>query len=336
MPGALANTIFQGNSRDAMIVEDAYKISTNETRNSVFEASKGIYKDAVKGMYANKGSVRELASILRDAKNGNVDKVDMLGRTLGMFGSSLPSLLGTLGGTLKNKLEAVAGDFISDDAKKFISVIYNNASTLIGVADVNNAESLLEFVSELTGNSELAQFVNLEAESALIAGLANELMSFGIPELVDEAIQQARDERVRANAWAYISTTAVNGSDLQMVSKIIDEIGLTKFLENNPDAINSILSGFFFGTNDTVDKYEAKFVELTNLLVKINVNWNKYLRNGEYIPSLGPYIAASADAKTLFYLHEPHKTLTMTAKGKQPRSMTDVIKGMYPDAYIPT
>jgi len=336
MPGALANTIFQGNSRDAMIVEDAYKISTNETRNSVFEASKGIYKDAVKGMYANKGSVRELASILQAAKNGNVDKVDMLGRTLGAFGSSLPSLLGTLGGTLKNKLESVAGDYISDDAKKFISVLYNNASTLISVADVNDAQSLLEFVSELTGNSELAQFVNLEAESALIAGLANELMSFGIPELVDEAIQQARDERVRANAWAYISTTAVNGSDLAMIDKIINEIGLTKFLENNPDAINSILAGFFFGTNDTVDKYPAKFTELTTLLTKINAHWSEYLRGGVYVANLGPYISASVDAKTLFYLYEPHKTRTMAAKGKQPRGVVDVIKGMYPDAYIPT
>lgn len=335
MATSLAGTIFQGNSQDAMIVEDAYKISTNETRNSIFEASKGIYKDAVKGLFANKNSARELLQLVKDSQNGGVNKMELLTRGLGAFGTSLPNLLGTIGGTLKNKLGDVAGDLITDDAKRTLLFLYDNVEVAVQVANIKDAGSLFEFVGELTGNTELAKFIDLEAESALIAGICSELMEFGIPELIDDVIDMTRSSETRKNAWAYISTEAVNGTDLALVSKIIDQIGLVAFLENNPNAINSILSSFFFGSKDTVETWPTKRAELVALLVKIDPYWNKKLRNGSYVANLLPYSVASADAKTLLMLEPEDRTYTLAAKGKVARNVVDVVKEMYPDAYIP-
>lgn len=335
MTTSLANTIFQGNSSNAVVVEDAYKISTQESRNSVYDAGKGIYADAIKGMQSNKGSARELASLITASKSGSVNKMDMLTRGLSALGSSLPSLLGTLGGVLKNNLSSVAGDLIGDNASKAVSILYGNAELLLSVADVDDTESLVKFVNELSGNSELAKFINIEAESAIIGGMASMLMQYGIPEMVDDVIAQARSDAVKANAYAYLSTEAVNGSDLAMINKVIDQIGITMFLANNPDAINSILSGFFFGTKDTVDTYPAKRTELLTLLVRINPNWFQYNRAGTWVPNLGPFNISSKDAKTLFCTSDPERSFVLAAKGYPPNAATSVVKALYPDAYIP-
>jgi hypothetical protein len=343
MAASLANTIFQGNSRDAMVVSDAYKISKNETRNSMYDSVKGIYSGAVDGLFANKSSITTLAGLVKQSKGGNVDKISMLNSALGAMGSSLPSLLGTLGGSLKNVLGDAAGSLIGPGAEKSIEVLYKNAGMLIGAADIDSTHDLLKFVNAMAGDSELTQFINIEAESAIIGGIAKNLMDFGLDDLVDEAIEMGRTEQVRQNAFAYMSVAAVNGplgsgvggSNLDMINKVIDNIGITKFLEYNPDAVASIIAGYNFDPTYTVADYPAQRTKLLNTLLRINANWDKKLRGAEYIPNLGPFLKQSASSKTLFCMSPPLRTLSLAATGKATANVGTVVKTLYPNAYMP-
>lgn len=334
MAKSLSSTIFQNNAQSAVLVEDAYKVSTKETRNSMYDSVKGVYADAVSGIYSNKGSATTLIGLIKQSQTGNISRADMLSRALGAMGTSLPSLLGTLGGTIKNKISDVAGDMIGPDAAKTVDVIYNNLGTLVKVASVGNAEDLAKFVSELTGRSDLMQLINIEAESAIISAMATELMSFGIPGIVDDLIESSQSPQVSANAWAYISTDAINGSDLVTVNKVIDKIGLAAFIERNPDAVNMLLQMFFFGTNDTPDTYVAKRAELLATLVRINPNWSKYSRNGVMVDNLEPFSLASKDAKTLFYLAEPERSVCLLALSYKKSNVSTVIGDLYPKALV--
>jgi hypothetical protein len=340
MSSTLASTVFQGNSKNAMIVEDAYKLSNVENKNSIYDTGKGIFADAITGMKNNTGSVRDLAQLVMQSKTGTVDKTDMLNRALSAMGSSLPSLLGQLGGSLLTQVQSAAGTLIGDDAAKGVGILYKNAELLVGVADANSTEDLIKFINALAGNDELAKFVNIEAESAVIGAAASMLLKYDIPELVDDVIAQSQSDAVKQNAYAYLSSEAVKGSNLALISKSIDMIGLAAFIQNNPDAINQILGSFFLGTADTVDTYPAKRAELFALLVKINPYWDQVLVNGTYMQSLSPYIASSADAKKLFLYEENgslshYGIMTLASKGFQPRDVTGVIKDLYPNAYIP-
>lgn len=334
MATGLANTLFQGNSQDAMLVKDAYGVSTKETNNSLFDSVKGIYSDSVSGLYANKGSARQLASLVTAAKNGNVSKTDMLDRALSAMGSSLPGLLGTLGGTLKNKIASAAGELIGPEAEKNVNILYGQLGTLVKVANVGDADSLAEFISELTGNSDLVKLINIEAEAAIIGAIASQALAFGIPGLLDDVMEQARSQESRDKAYAYMSTSAINGSDLATINKVIDKIGLAAFLQANPDAINMILSGFFFGTQDTIDTYAAKRLELVTLLVRIDPHWNEYMRNGTYITNLEPYVTASPNAKTLLLMAEPDKTAVMIAANWPPKTAGSVVQDTYEGALV--
>lgn len=334
MVGRLASTVFQNNAKSAMVVEDAYNISTGETRNSVFDSVKGIYSDSVKGLYANKGSIRELASIITQAKAGTLTKADMLERALGAMGSSLPSLLGQLGGSLFNGISGAAASILGEGASQTISVLYKNAEILIKAANITDAQDSAEFLAALTGNDDLMRIVNVQAESAVFGGILNSLMQFGIPELIDDAVDQAQSETVKRNALAYLSTSAVNGSDLAIINKVIDRIGIIAFLEQNPDAINRTLASFFFGSKDTIETWPAKRLELLTLLNRIDSHWSDYLRNGTYIKNLEPFSVMSADAKTLMMMADPERTLTMAAAQYQVRNVADVIHELYPNAYL--
>lgn len=335
MVASLANTIFQGNSRDAMIVSDAYKISNNGTHNTMYDSVKGIYSGAVGGLYANKSSVTTLANLVKNASAGTVDKTTMLTTALGAMGSSLPSLLGSLGSTLKNTLASSAGSLIGDNASKSVEVLYGSAGLLLGVANVGDTSSLLKFVNAMAGDSALTKFINIEAESAIIGGIAKSLMDFGIPELVDEVIQMSSSKSAQDNAYAYLSTSAIGGSNLKMINNVIDKIGLTVFLQNNPDAVASIIASYTFDTSYTVADYPTQRALLLNTLVRIDANWNQKLRNAVYVPNLGPFLKQSSSSKKLFCMALPERSLSLDAVGKSSLTVTAVVKTLYPNAYIP-
>lgn len=334
MVGRLSSTIFQGDSDKAVLVEDAYKISKTETRNTMYDSVKGIYADAVDGLYANKRSPKQLASIIMAAKKGTINRSEMIERALGAMGSSLPALLGQIGGTLKNKIGDVAGTLIGPNAKKNLEVVFNNIPLLLSTTNVKDTEGLFEVIAEITGNSDLAKMIDVEAESAIIAAIASSLMTYGIPELVDYVIEESRSEQVRWNAWQYISIDAVYGADLAGINKVIDMIGLVAFLERNPDAINQILSSFFFGTADTVNTYPAKRTELLATLNRINPRWMLYDRNGKDVPNLEPFQVASANARTLFWLESPEREYCLAAENFPKRSVSSVILELYPEAFV--
>lgn len=332
MTRRLSSTIFQGDSSQQVLVEDAYGIANNETRNSMYESVKGVFADSVDGIQSNKSSPRQIANIIQAARRGTADKMDLIDRALGVMGTSLPGLLGTVGGTLKNIIGDAAESVIGPGAKKNIDVLFDGIPTMISVIDVDNTQSLFEFIAELTGNSELARIVNIEAEASIIGALASSVMEYGIPDLMDDIIETSRSEAAQRKAWEYISTDAVYGADLAAINHVIDKIGLTAFLENNPNAIDMILGSFFFGTNDTVDTWPAKRVELITTLARINATWDKYNRNGVLIPNLQPFQVASDDAKKLFQLQEPELTYCLTAVNFPPSTPFDVMSKMYPGA----
>lgn len=334
MTRRLSDSIFQGRGTDGMVVDDAYQISTGETRNSVYESAKGIFSDAIKGLQTNKQSIGELTRLVLDSKNGTVNKGEMFSRALGALGTSLPGLLGTLGGTLKNKIGGAAGELIGPDAQKAVEVLYNNVPTLLSTTNVKDSEDLISLIQELTGNSELAGLINIEAESAVIAGIAGTLLDYDIPNLLDDVLDMSRSDTVRYNAMAYISTRAVAGADLDTVNKIIDTIGLSMFLENNPNAIKDIVGSFYLGSEETPDQWPAKRDKMITLLNRIDAHWFEYNRNGEWVINLQTFSWSSGDTKKLFLLDLPWRTYQLASTGWQAQNVSAVEKELYPNAWI--
>lgn len=334
MVSRISDSIFQGLPVDELVVEDAYNILSSETRNSVYDTVKGIYSDSVKGLISNKNSVRELSSILLDAKAGYIDKREMMERALGAMGSSLPSLVGQLGGTLKNKLESLTSGFISDTAEKTMALLHKGSELLVKATEYANLDGLVGMVQELTGDFELISLIDIEAESAVLAAFMDQLVEYGIPELIDDVIAMARTDEVRDNAMAWVSTRAIYGSDMDLVFKSVNTVGVTRFLRENPNGINDILNAYYLPDNIMPSQMADQRVKLLTVLHAINPNWYQARRANTWVPNLDAFSVASPDAKTLLLMEDPLRTYVMAGQEYQARPARDIIKDLYPNAYI--
>lgn len=334
MSSRLANTIFQGRSTEAMLVVDAYEVSDSAPRNTVYESAKGIYNGAVKTLTTDKDSVQKLATLVRDYQTGYVDKTSMMTRALGIMGSSLPSLLGGLAGGLKDKITAYAGTGISDNLSKAYDVVSKAGSTYINSSNYGETYALTQIVSELMGDPDLLDFINVEAETSILAGIANELIAYGIPGMVGEMINQNQSERVRYGAWSYVSESAINYSNLDYLNQSIDYIGWSGVLERIPDAVIRIPEQFVFPPSIKPEQYDNQLTELVNTIARIDPHWDEEIRDGKWVKSLKPYATASDDAKTLFSKREPYRSLFLAAQGVEDKRVKDVMLELYPNAFI--
>jgi hypothetical protein len=334
MASRLAGTVFQTNGREAMLAQDAYGISNQQTKNTVFDSLKGVYSEGISGLQTNPSSIKQLTQLILSSKNGNVDKADMLDRALSAMGSSLPALIGSIAGGVKNQLAGAAGTLIGPGAEKAVNVVYGNLGKIVKVATVNDLSGLADVLNELTGNSELMKVINIEAEAAVLGGLMGMLIQYDIPGLLDDVANMAGSSESLKLAYQYVSTDSIVGTDLATINRVIDKIGLAAYLEVNPNPINTILSGFYFGTGDTVDTYPTKRALLISTLNRIDPHWEEYNRNGVYVKNLSAFSVASTDAKTLLNLAEPESILSMIAPSFLASSVSQVIKALYPDAYV--
>jgi hypothetical protein len=332
--GRLANSIFQGRPSDKLLVKDTYEVTNTETRNSVFETTKGIYSDAIDGLKGNTSSPRELTELVLGAKNGNLTKMEMVEKALGTMGSSLPSLLGQVGGTLANVLGDTLGESGYGDIAQLGKLLYGAAPTFIKGADVDDADSLIRFVGELTGKGDLMEFVNLGAEAGILSGIAKQLVRYGVGDLVDDVAEMAHDESVKNAIFRAIIENAINTSDLKSVNKALDKLGADGLLAERPNAIAEILAGYKFPEDFDMRLAAAERVKLISTLARISIYWSTKLRNGVAIPDYKNWVALGTDAKVLMMMAEPERTMAISCGAIRPMNVAGVQAELYPAGYV--
>ena len=145
--------------------------------------------------------------------------------------------------------------------------------------------------------------------------------------------QSASAEAIK-RAYQFVSTDSIVGTDLATINRVLDKIGLAAYLEVNPTPIKNILSSYFFGSEDTIDVWPAKRALMISTLNRIDPHWQEYNRNGVWVKNLAPFTWASTDSKKLLALEEPEASLVMMGPHFLTTSAGQVIKQIYPDAYI--
>lgn len=332
--GRLSNSLFQGRPSDKLLVKDTYEVTNGETRNSVFETTKGIYSDAIDGLKGNTSSPRELTELVLGAKAGNLTKMEMVDKALSAMGTTLPSLIGQVGGTLQN----ILGDTLTEagfgEVADLGKLLYGAAPLFIKGADVNDVDGLIRVVGELTGKSELMEFFNLGAEAGILSGIAKQLVRYGVGDLVDDVAEMAHDESVKNAIFASIIENAIVTSDLNSINKSLDKLGADGLLAERPLAIAEILASYKFPEDFDMRNAEAERAKLIATLVRISPYWSTKLRNGVPIPDYKNWVALGSDAKTLMMMADPERTMAISCGGIRQNTVGGVQAELYPAGYV--
>lgn len=336
MSSRLSNSIFQGRPSDKLLVKDTYQVTTEESRNSIFDTVKGIFSDAIGGLKSNTSSPRDLVELIQDAAKGGKSKLDLLNQAMSAVGTTLPAILGQVGGTLQNTL----GDFLTEQGYGNVAdlgkLVYGSATTIISGADANDTESLIKFVGEMTGKSELMEYFNLGAEAGILGGIAKMLVTYGVGSLVDDLVEMAHDESVKDAIFQAIIEDAINTSDLNSINKALDKLGADGLLSERPLAIAEILAAYRFPEDFNIANIAAERKRLIDTLIRISPYWCTKLRNNVPTPDYTNFMRIGTDARTLMMVQEPERTYVIGVGSIQANTVGGVNVEMYPNAYFTT
>ena len=97
----------------------------------------------------------------------------------------------------------------------------------------------------ITGNTELIKFVNLDARGALTSQINKQLMKFELPGFHEKLTDNlTKKEKMEVAADAESLTTALDNGNLSYLNWVMTELGDTYVVKTVPDAIARLLASF--------------------------------------------------------------------------------------------
>lgn len=196
--------------------------------------------------------------------------------------------------------------------------------------DLESASSISDFLVDLTGNEDIAEATDLQAQMAVFNGVLKQAIDIGAVDAIDTLWERARDkERAREMLIQSLRSLAITSS-LDGINKVIGYVGVHGALSREPDLVQYILTFYKIPQDKGRVDYDSLFTELITLLDRLDSNWSRYNRDGSDVSNTGLLAYASRDALTLFKREQQWFTLAMVAPSHPSRHLRTLARRNYP------
>lgn len=327
----LADTMFTALPTDDVLVVDAYGIRDNTVLNSVVGKLTGFAKDSFAGLGGLAGVGRTVTSALVAGKGGLNLNTDVLkDRVLSALGGRT-GVFNALSGSLQSGLTTLglpAG--VYDEVEATIGGIRQYITT----GGVNDARSTFDLISRITGQSGIADFLDVGAEATLMATVFREAIDMRVPDAISAMLEKSKSEQASYYALQSNIVVAANMSDLQTLDQMVTTLGAERVRLDCPDAVSRVLSGYRFAEGTTVADYPDRFNELNAVCAKVDVNWGYVQRGDERLTSTASFVQLSADARTLLSNAGPFQDIIQMGSSYPSIDLVAGIKANYPYALM--
>jgi hypothetical protein len=279
------------------IPKEIAKIKRGESILDGIPLSKDEALDALKKLATNGiGGVVSLETL----------KGDLLTDVLGSLGFKdnaaelAAGILGLPGST--SPIEALVG------TNPTLKMLYDQAEYIRDIGDVKNASGVAALLGSLSGNTELAKAINMQDSFALINTAVSKAYKYNIPGIADKFLTAAGSPEERRGLALSLAKSAFPGAHLDTIQSILQVLDVDILKADQPMVIPNLLNGYRINADDPYSvNINNLATELINTLTAIDVNWNKYNRNGTYILDLSIYKHASDDARRVLFTIEEHR-----------------------------
>lgn len=279
------------------IPKEIAKIKRGESILDGIPLSKDEALDALKKLATNGiGGVVSLETL----------KGDLLTDVLGSLGFKdnaaelAAGILGLPGST--SPIETLAG------TNPTLKMLYDQAEYIRDIGDVKNASGVAALLGSLSGNTELAKAINMQDSFALINTAVSKAYKYNIPGIADKFLTAAGSPEERRGLALSLAKSAFPGAHLDTIQSILQVLDVDILKADQPMVIPNLLNGYRINADDPYSvNINNLATELINTLTAIDVNWNKYNKNGTYILDLSIYKHASDDARRVLSTIEEHR-----------------------------
>lgn len=323
-------TIFDSSPVQSVLTQDALKVDGQNNPTSVKDILLGFKDDAINAVRNTPQIASTVAQIAIEAKQGYLTKGDAALRIATSLGGR-GSVLNNLSTGVSNKIFQTLG--VGSKQQGMILASVGDVVRLQRSSNLTNTNGMIRALSSLLGSKATTQLFDLQAESAILGGILGEAINMGLPNAMDDILKQAKSSHVRYNMAYDNLSGAVFSSDFEVMSRIVDEVGSQVVNANFPNFVSDFLRAYQFAPGDTEALYATRYTELTGLFARIDPNWDKRLRAGQWMSSVTPFINVSNDAYTLFTSTPGHRVPATLGRELNLIQVPSWIKSNYP--YFP-
>lgn len=328
----LADTLFTTKPDDKLVVVDAFGIKDNSTLNTIVDKLSGQVRASLNDLGGLSGIGKNLLSgVLR---NGNINlNTDALKERL------IDSLGGKAG--IINKLSGGLREGLSEMGLP--AGVYDRVeATIQGVtqymtsSNVRDARGTFDLLARITGESEIASFLDVGAEAQLMSSLTRSLIDLGVPNAISTLMDKSRSSEAAYYALQSNIIVAANVADTKTIDMMIDELGVWRVLSDCPDLIHRTLVNYKFpeGMERTAVNYDSEWSKLDTQFKRLDVNWGHYRRGNQYITDMSFFSDISEDALELLSLRGPFTLDIRMANSYPKKGLTDLMSEFYPGILI--
>jgi hypothetical protein len=265
-------------------------------------------------------TVQGLVNLLK-VDNGNIslDKVEIQKR----LDSSLNASLNNISKLTKSQITNIMASRLGTEPSVLKATI-GGAEIILEASKANDAKSFTELLKKATGSTEIIEFLDLEAEAAILDHLLDQAIQLGIPQAIDIILDKIEDDNLKRKSILRNIRTSAIYSELNYIQKAIEYIGSDGVLFKVPDIIILICRYYTLPKRTLSSEYDDKLDYLLDTLNLISPTWMNSYRNGTLVSNLAPFTNASSDCEKLFMRRELTKTNMMISKKYRKKSILEV------------
>ena len=325
----LAPTILTTGAKDQLITKDVYTLDGESVLNSPIGKLKGFSTDFMEDVRQHSSGILDsVAGMVKVGAGGDIslDK-DSLTKRASLF----------LGVPLSNLNRSIADKLVKNsgmDPNLFRSIVgtVDGVATTITAGGLDNTRGIFNLINRVTGDSDIAQLLDVGAEASVLHGIVSEAIRLGLPSAVDTVIQKSKNAKAAQAALLNNVSGALYASDLDTLNLMLSKIGVGGILAKVPDAAERLLQSYRFPAGTTPSQYPTLYTTLTGILDQLKPGWGTYTRNGNTVGDLTLFARASQDAITLFKTQTVYKEAATIASTFLPVSLPKLGKTLYPYA----
>lgn len=295
------NKAINGDPAAAAAKKAAEKAASEASEPSAFDKAIGFAKTTGTEMGKKlagdnpQAIFRNIDSVIETSGEGvGLDFDSVKNRIESAFGT--PGASGQLSGAMKDNIvraaEAVGG--------KDIGILTGGALAFVGSDQYKDVKSITNLIERVTEKGGALDILDFGAQAALINGIANKLISWGVPGMIDRVIDIIEDVRFKNSMYEELCLRAAVQGDVDVVKHYADKMGSSRRTVIAKDVVHNLVARFRIKRDDT--RSEKSLGELLlSVLALFNPKWDKdpYDHN---ITCLYHYSIASRDAEKVFRL----------------------------------
>lgn len=301
--------------------KSAANASTGEVGSSSIFSEENADK-AASFIKDNSDDAKSIGNVVSKASSAKTD----LGKAQGVS-RTINAVEDSMGGTgaLSNLTDdqksyvALAGE-AADDTTQSVLII-NGVRKEVDKGDQFSVSSITKTLNKLSGDSTFS-LLDVGSELAFVGMITAEAMKWGIPELIDSAIERIQDEKERKKEQLNALIKASKGGDVDQVNYWLGKVSGSKYRNIRNDLLYNVLDSYKKPKKETNQVAGSKLLTLLN---RLNSGWDA----GR---TLEPYMFAGKAALEVLQYTDRGKFATTQLQLKfKEEPCSKIIKASFPD-----